>query len=85
MDTIDVMEQAREVVANTFGLAPADVLDSTSPATVPVWDSLHHLTLVVALEDQFGVTYTSDEIPQMNSLDAITRVTARHLEVDVAP
>lgn len=85
MDTIDVMEQAREVVANTFGLASTDVPDSTSPATVPAWDSLHHLTLIVALEDQFGVTYTSDEIPHMNSLDEIARATARHLALDVTP
>jgi acyl carrier protein len=84
MDTSDVMERAREVIASTFGLPTMDVPDSASPATVPKWDSLHHLTLIVALEDQFNVTYTSHEIPQMNSLDAIMRVTARHLRLDVA-
>lgn len=80
MDTIDIMEQARQVVADTFGLSADEVPDSVSPATLPAWDSLHHLTLIVGLEDQFRVAYTSEEIPQMNSLDAITRITAHHIE-----
>lgn len=81
MDTIDVMEQARDVLASTFGLSATDVPDSVSSTNLSQWDSLHHLTLIVALEDRFGVTYTSDEIPQMSSLDAITRVTAQHLKL----
>jgi acyl carrier protein len=72
-------EAIREVVATTFSLNVADVHESLSAAESPAWDSLHHFTLIVTLEDQFGVTYTSDEIPQMTSIPAIARVTAAHL------
>ena len=81
LDNLDIMEQAREIIAATLGLEVVAVPDDASPATLPVWDSLHHLTLIVALEDQFKTTYSSDEIPEMNSLDAITRVTAQHVQL----
>jgi acyl carrier protein len=81
LDTLDIIEQAREVIAATLGLDVAAVPDDASPATLPVWDSLHHLTLIVTLEDRFKTTYSSDEIPEMNSLDAIARVTAQHVQL----
>jgi len=84
MDVVDVMEQARDVIARTFGLAAADVPDSVSMATFPRWDSLHHLTLVLSLEDQFGLAYGSDEMPRMTSLEDITRITARHLHLETS-
>lgn len=84
MDTDEILEQARDVIASTFGLPASNVPDSVSSDTIPIWDSLHHLTLIVALEDRFSVTYTSSEIPHMNSLDAITHATAQHLQLDTA-
>ena len=80
VDTTDVTEQARDVIAHTFGMNSADVLDSVSTDTLSAWDSLHHFTLILALEDQFGLTYASDEIPLMTSLQAIMDITVRHLQ-----
>lgn len=80
MDTTDVTEQARDVIAHTFGMDPVDVPDAVSTDTLSAWDSLHHFMLILALEDQFGLTYASDEIPSMTSLHAITVITARHLQ-----
>lgn len=84
MNTDDIIDQAREVIAATFGLSAVDVPDSLSTDSLTQWDSLHHLTLIVALEDRFSVTYTSAEIPHMNSLEAIAQTTARHLQFDAA-
>lgn len=38
------------------------------------WDSLHQLSLVVELEDTFGVTLEPEEIAEMTSVDAIVKV-----------
>ena len=34
----------------------------TGPRTEPKWDSLHHVTLMVAIEETFGVQLSPDEI-----------------------
>lgn len=37
------------------------------------WDSVHHLELMLAIEEQFGVTMTAEEMTRLTSLDAIER------------
>lgn len=38
------------------------------------WDSLNHLNLIVALEDEFDMEFEPEEIAEMKSLDAIVRM-----------
>ena len=35
------------------------------------WDSLRHMQLIMAIEDEFGVTFADDDIPNLLSLRAI--------------
>ena len=50
-------------------------LDST-PDTVEAWDSINHLNLVMALEQEFGVQFEPEEIEQLLSV----RLTLEMLE-----
>lgn len=38
------------------------------------WDSLHQLSLVVELEDAFGVTLEPEEIAEMTNVEAIVSI-----------
>lgn len=52
--------------------APADSLnDDSSPKTVPRWDSLGAMNLVVALEDAYNVEFSTPEIMGLKSIGAI--------------
>ena len=79
-----VVVQIREVCASVFGVPVSDVPATASPAELPMWDSLYHFTLVAALEDHFGVAFTSDEIPTMRSIPSILNVTLGHLRQAIA-
>ncbi len=61
----------RQVVADVFGLEPDRVRGDTSIDTVEAWDSLRHLNLVVALEAEFGVAFSPEEIVELVSVDII--------------
>ena len=37
------------------------------------WDSLHHLNLIVELEDAFDMEFEPEEIAEMKSFDAVKR------------
>jgi len=41
----------------------------SSPDTIESWDSLHHLSFVVALEQEFGVQFSPEEIEQLLSIE----------------
>lgn len=84
MDLVDIAEQVRDALADTLGLSPLDISDSASASTLSQWDSLHHVMLIVGLEDRFNVTYTSEEIPRMSNIEVIAHITAAHLGVPLA-
>lgn len=40
----------------------------------PNWDSLGHMTLVVAIENEFGIEIGADQLIQIDSFDAAIKV-----------
>ena len=71
--------QVREVFAGTLGVSATALHAGYSPDATPLWHSLHPVTLVAALEDRFGVIYSSEEIMAMTSMPAIVAATVPHL------
>lgn len=51
---------------------PRDQLASTSSReTMPQWDSLKHMHLMLALEDEFGVEFDDEEVAGLDSAGAL--------------
>jgi acyl carrier protein len=58
-------------VADVFQIPLESVRPETSPDTIGTWDSLQHLNLVLALEQEFGLQFTPEEIEQLLSVELI--------------
>jgi acyl carrier protein len=67
-----------KVMSDTFGVAPSTISDTSSPETIPSWDSMNHIHLVVALEAEFGVSFDPEKALEMTSVTAIEQ-TVREL------
>jgi acyl carrier protein len=53
---------------------PAEVItEESSPRTVEGWDSLGHMNLMLALEEEFGVQFSDERIMQLLSVGAIVQ------------
>jgi acyl carrier protein len=63
--------QLQHLFADIFEIPPETVTPLSSPDTVGTWDSIRHLNLVVALEQEFGIQFEPDEIEQMLSVELI--------------
>jgi acyl carrier protein len=50
----------------------------TSRENVPKWDSLQHVALVAAIEQQFGISLTLDEMVEIRSVQDVCNVLDRH-------
>ena len=55
----------KQVMAAVFEVEPAAIDDNASPDTIANWDSLRHMNLIVALEEEFNVSFKEDDIPAM--------------------
>jgi len=54
------------------------VSETDSTQTIDTWDSLHHLQLMTAIEEAYGIMLDPEEMMQMGSVAAIQAALARH-------
>lgn len=54
--------------------------EHSSPDTIQQWDSLKHMSLLLALEEEFDVHFDDEELLEMMSVRAIMDVLQRHLK-----
>lgn len=59
------------VVASTFGIPATTVTDALAFQKSREWDSVNHLSLMLSLEEAFGVTFDDDDIVELTSVGAI--------------
>lgn len=52
----------RKVMADIFHILPETIGVDTSVDTVDKWDSLTHLNLILALEQEFDVSFSEEEV-----------------------
>jgi acyl carrier protein len=61
--------RVRSIFADVFQIPLDEVKPESSPDSISTWDSLQHLNLVLALEQEFLVQFTPEEIEQLLSVE----------------
>jgi acyl carrier protein len=62
-----------------FGVPVESIPDNASPHEIRAWDSLKHMTLVMALEEEFGISFEDDELPVLTTVEAIVAIVTSHV------
>lgn len=76
-----MLDRVRAMVADLFGLPLEEVRADSSPDNIETWDSLQHLNLVLALEQEFGMQFTPEEIEQLLSVELIAALVEEKVRV----
>ena len=76
VDVTDSSENARltGLVAEILRVPKAEIADSLDMEATSTWDSLSHMQLIAAIEDEFAIELTADDIVAMRSLGKIKEV-----------
>ena len=69
-----VQDRIKNVMSAVFELPVNQITDDSSPDTIGSWDSLKHINLVVALEEEFKVEFTDDDIVEMMNYPLIKEI-----------
>lgn len=64
-------KKLQELMVELFRMKQSEISDSLTMEDIDVWDSLKHMELIVALENQFGIYLTFEEIVAMKSVKDI--------------
>ena len=77
--TDSVLERVRSIAADIFTLDLAAVPRSASRDTVSAWDSVAHVNLVLAVEQQFDVQFLPEEMLEMLSIELVAMLVEEKL------
>ncbi len=63
-----------QVIAEVLEMPEGDISENTSPNTARAWDSMIHVDLVLAIEEAFGVTFSTSETMLITSVAAARKL-----------
>lgn len=66
-----LLEQIKLLLVEIFEVYKQEVHLETQFGDLPMWDSMGHMDLMVALESQFGVEISAETISELVSVSAI--------------
>jgi acyl carrier protein len=75
--TDDLYHRIAKAFAMVFDDMPAQLGPTTDNNDIPDWDSVSHVSLVLALESEFGVKFTSAEIQAMGNVGKVAELILR--------
>jgi acyl carrier protein len=70
----NVKEQIAKIMAVVFEVNSDSINENTSADTIETWDSLRHMNLILALEEEFNVTIPDEEVGNLMNFKLIELV-----------
>lgn len=69
-----MFEEIKELVSEVFGIEEDEVTSELSQQTLDKWDSMNHLKLVTAVEEEFDINFTMDDIEEITSIEKLVEI-----------
>ena len=69
-------ERIKNVMSAVFEIPVNKIKENSSPDTIESWDSLKHMNLIIALEEEFEIEFIENEIYDMMNYTIIKSIIA---------
>lgn len=66
--------ELRDIVADVLDVSPDEIGDTFGPETTDRWDSMNHLRMITAIEDEYGIQFSMEEIQSIDSFGMLGRL-----------
>ncbi len=72
----EIYERLNEIFRDVFDDESVTVGPETTAADIEDWDSLSHITLVSAVEDEFRMKFSMKEVVEMKNVGEMAQIVA---------
>lgn len=72
-------EKLRKIFASSLGIQADDVQDGLKYATIPQWDSVAHMALIAAIEENFDIMIDAEDVIDMSSFAKAKEIVTKNL------
>ena len=73
------MERINRIIGSIFQCDGASLADDATPETVENWDSVTHIMVLSALEEELGVKFSDSQMERINTIGELRAATAAQL------
>jgi len=70
----EIQLKIKQIMAIIFDTTKENIPDDAEPLKIDQWDSLNHMQLIVALEQEFDIKFSDDELTELLNLSLITAI-----------
>lgn len=70
----EIFERLNEVFRDFFDDEDIELDEETTADDIDDWDSLNHITLMAAVEDEFGIRFTMGEVSGMKNVGEMAQI-----------
>jgi len=74
----EIKGRARAVLAKALKVDPQTISDGASQMDLSEWDSVRHMNVVIALENDFGIEFEDAELATLTSLSLLVAAIEKH-------
>ncbi|HBB71113.1 MAG TPA: acyl carrier protein [Ruminococcus sp.] len=74
MNRNEVMERLNDIFRDVFGDDSITVNDTTTSDDIEDWDSIEHINLIGAVENEFGLRFRMREVSGMKNVGEMTDI-----------
>jgi len=72
--TVSVWSVVGRIAADVLGVDAASLNPDIGPEQIETWDSVQHLTLILAIESHFALQFDPEEMDQMTTLGRMAEI-----------
>ena len=75
-------KRIKNIMSAVFEILYTEISEESSMDTIESWDSLKHMNLVIALEDEFQITIPDEEVGNLVSFSLIKLIVGEIIDSD---
>ena len=77
-----VKKKIIEVLSGVLDIPISDIPSDAAPGVMDKWDSLKHITFILALEEEFDISFTDNDLTELLSLELIVKIIIEKVRVN---
>ena len=76
----EILERLNNVFIDVFDDENIKINDATTADDIDDWDSLEHINLIVAVEQEFGIKFNMNEVTTMKNVGDMVKIINSRIE-----
>lgn len=81
MSREEILEKVNLIFRENFNDDSLVITDDTTAEDIPAWDSLEHMNLVNAIEEEFSIEFTMKEVTGMQTVGEMVGIIQERMSV----